>query len=385
MPSGPDNRKPLTILHVESGRNWGGQEYRNLVEIAWLNRHGHRAWLACDPLGRSLARAQESAVPVLSLTLRPAFNPATTFKLSNFCRRNKVDIIQTHSSKDAWLCLPLFLAGRPVARMRNIMGLTPRASRLFIYRHGCSRIIATAEAIKRELAAAGIPARHISTVGEGVDLEKFHPGVDGSEFRRELGVPPGAPLIGMIGRWTSEKGPLNFVEAALQVLVNSPQARFVLIGEGRMQKKLEENITEGLRALHRESSGPGAPIFLMGYRDDVPQILTALDVVAIPSHSEAQCRVLVEAFAAGRAVVASEGGGIPEVLQNEANGLLVPPGRSELLAAAIERLIDDSALRMRLGAAALLTARARHSLDGTMAETLRIYRELIGGGSGGAA
>lgn len=374
----------MNILHVESGRNWGGQEFRNFIEVQWLNAHGHKSWLICDPASESFRRAADRSIPIVPLRMGRRHYIASLERIWRFCRRERVDVIQTHSSRDSWLCFPLFWLGYPVVRSRNITHRVTRASRAFVFRFGCSRIIATADCIKKDLIDfSQVKPERIEVVGEGVDLKLFNPHTSGREFRMELDVPPNAPLIGMIAMLRSEKGALDFVEAAVDVVRAIPSARFVLVGDGPQRPLVECKIKEALRALETHSElmpahAKSAPITLTGYRQDTPGILAALDVVVIPSRQEARCRVLAEAFAIGRPVIATSVGGIPETLRDGLNGILVPPKQPGLMSEAIIRLLIDHELRSRVAAAGLETARKHLGIDAMMEETLGVYRRLCG-------
>jgi glycosyltransferase involved in cell wall biosynthesis len=169
----------MKILHLESSGSWGGQEFRTCLEINWLNARGHQAWLICDPKSEVLPRAQELGTRVLSLPLRHRIDPIASLRIWFFCRKHRVDLIKTYSSKDHWLCLPLYLAGIPVTRARCITDPLGSKSRGFIYKHGCSKIVADAKVIKRQLIQQnGINPDKIEVIGSAVDLAKFSPTLD---------------------------------------------------------------------------------------------------------------------------------------------------------------------------------------------------------------
>ena len=373
----------MNILHTESGLNWGGQEYRAIVEIMWLNSHGHKAWLACDPASQAAQRAHDSKVPVLPLRMGRWSCWLGLFKLWRFCRRNEIDVIQTHSPMDSWLCVPLHLLGYKVVRSRNVTQPVAKTSRTLVYRYGCSHLIATANCIRDNFVKlTRVPPERIDVVGEGVDLAVFNTEVDGKAVRDELGVPLDAPLVGMVAMLRCDKGATVFVDAAIKILRQMPEARFVLVGEGRQRAAIERKIQEYLAGAVStpESSNHNeylrSPIILTGYRNDTNRMLAAFDIVVIPSLSEARCRVVSEAFATGKPVVASRVGGIPEIVQDGFNGLLVPARDPHALAAAVQRLIAEPKFRAQLASNAARTAQESMSLDAVMGQILDIYRKV---------
>src|SRR5438093_13062343 len=164
----------MKVLHLESSGSWGGQEYRTCLEINWLNTHGHDAWLICDPKSEVFPRAKELGTRVLSLPLRHRIDPIASLRIWIFCRRHQIELIKTYSSKDHWLCLPLFLSGMPVTRARCITDPLGNRARGFIYQYGCSKIVADAKVIKKQLIEQnGISPEKITVIGSAVDLSKF--------------------------------------------------------------------------------------------------------------------------------------------------------------------------------------------------------------------
>ena len=178
----------MNILYVESSRSWGGQEYRTCLEINWLNAHGHQAWLICNPDSQVHSKASELGTRLVTMPLRSRVDPLCSLRLWKFCRKNKIDLLKTYSSKDHWICLPLFLCGIPLSRARCITDPIGSRSRAFVFKHGCSQIVADASVIKRQLVEKhGIDPAKIEVIGSAVDLEKFKPPRDRTKFRREIG------------------------------------------------------------------------------------------------------------------------------------------------------------------------------------------------------
>lgn len=363
----------MNILHVESSLNWGGQEYRTLAEARWLNEHGHRAWIACNHDSELRRRAGDLGTDV---HMRASFDPRASLALRRLCRRHAIDVIHVHSPKDAWLCYPLHLAGVPVVRSRQITNPVKRKwSRTFIYRRGCSRIIATADCIRRDLIARnGVPDEHIRVVGEGVDAAQFNPAVDGAVWRAEFGVSPDALLFGVVAMIRPEKGHAIFVEAARRVLRAHPHARFAIVGEGTGARECEHEVRAQIRAAFGDERA--GPVFMTGFRSDAPRVMAALDVLVVPSTAEAQSLVVPQAFATRRAVIASEVGGLPELVRHEDTGLLVQPRSADSLSDAMCRLAEDASLRQSLAVRGHAYATRHLVFDRKMDYSLAIYREV---------
>jgi glycosyltransferase involved in cell wall biosynthesis len=365
----------MNILYLESSRSWGGQEYRTCLEINWLNAHGQQAWLICQANSEVQRKAGELRTRTIAMSLPRRIDPRCSWRLWKFCRQNQIDLIKTYSSKDHWLALPIYYRGIPMARARCITDPIGNKMRAFIFKHGCSKIIADASVIKRQLVEQnGIDPGKIEVIGSAVDLEKFNPTRDRLKFRREMGFTSEMPIIANIGMIRPDKGQVLFVEAARLVLRERPDARFVVVGQGTGLLKLGEKVRNAITR-----AGLAGKVFMIGYRWDTPEIYAASDVVVIASlRTEASPIVLREAFASGRPVVATKVGDVPEIIAHGENGLMVEPGNCQALATSILLFLSDEKLAARCGVNGLRYARANFSFDKMMQAKLDVDLALVG-------
>jgi glycosyltransferase involved in cell wall biosynthesis len=379
----------MKILHVESGLNSGGQEYRTLAEVRWLRTAGHSAWIACNPDSEVFQQGLAAQVPVLPLTMRATFSPRATWQLYHLVRQLGCDLVHTHSPIDAWIAVPLRLAGVPVVRTRHITNpIRPTFFRTFCYRYGCDHLIPTAEVIRERLEEQNrIPRGQMTVIGEGADLMQFHPNVDGSSFRKSWGADPQNIVFGCVGMLRPEKGQSNFIQAAAYACKQIRNARFVLIGDNikpgsPMRAKYRDLIREkfGYDAWQPESQirlSEKSPILMHGHADNIACATAALDVAVVPSSEEAQSRTAPEALCLGKPIIACRVGGLPEVVDHEKTGLLVPRKDPEALAEAMIRLAKDATLRKQFSAAAAEEGKKRFSLDARMKQTLDVYEKVL--------
>jgi glycosyltransferase involved in cell wall biosynthesis len=358
----------VNILYVESSRSWGGQEYRTCLEINWLNAHGHQAWLICNPGSQVHSKASELGTRLVTMPLRSRVDVACSWRLWRFCRRNKIELLKTYSSKGHWLCLPLYLCGIPLSRARCITDPIGTKGRAFVFKHGCSQIVADASIIRRHLVEDHhVNPAKVEVIGSAVDLEKFKPPRDGMKFRHEIGIDDDTPLIGNVGMIRPDKGQLVLVEAARLVLEQRPDARFVIVGQGTGILKRGINVRNAI-----DQAGLADKIIMAGYRWDTPDVYAACDMIVIASlHTEASPIVLREAFASGRPLIATKVGDIPEIVQHRHNGLLIEPGDSRALAAAIMEFVYNPQLAAQCAANGLRYATEHFSFDKMMEAKLR--------------
>jgi glycosyltransferase involved in cell wall biosynthesis len=302
------------------------------------------------------------------MPLRSRVDPLCTLRLWKLCRQNKIDLLKTYSSKDHWICLPLFVCGIPLSRARCITDPIGSASRAFVFKHGCSQIVADASVIKRQLVKQhGIDPAKIEVIGSAVDLAKFKPPRNRTKFRREIGIGDDTPLIGNVGMIRPDKGQLQLVKAAPLVFEKHPGARFVFVGQGTGILKRGINVRTAI-----DKAGLADKIIMAGYRWDTPDVYAACDMIVIASlHTEASPIVLREAFASGRPVIATKVGDIPEIVRDRENGLLIEPGDTQALAAAIMEFISEPELAARCALNGFSYATEHFSFDKMMEAKLR--------------
>jgi glycosyltransferase involved in cell wall biosynthesis len=218
------------------------------------------------------------------------------------------------------------------------------------------------------LEQVGLDPAKVRVVPNGVDIAAIDAARPGPGVRRELGLPEDLPVIGLVGRldhWG--KGHKELFTAMARIRARHP-VHALIVGGGRRAGEVQQLA---------ESLGLAEAVHFLGPRRDVPDLLNAMDIFALPSYSEGVSLALLEAMAAGLPVIVSRVGGLPEVVTDGDNGLLIPPRDAGALAAALERLLTDPAWARELGAKARRHVRERFSLDRLGREINEIYGELV--------
>ncbi len=246
------------------------------------------------------------------------------------------------------------------------------------------RLVAVSESIVAKIHAEGRDIIPVELIYNGVDLSRYDHQEACCTLPEEYGFPVGTPLVGVVARLEPEKGHRTLLDAWPLVLDRVPSARLLIVGEGSQREALEEQ-ADGLGILGEACSGdrcvgtrearPGARVVFTGRRDDVPAVTAALDVAVLPSYREAQGIVILEAMALSRPVVATNVGGIPEMIEDGVTGLLVPPADPVALAAAISRLLTDHPLADTLARAGHDRAHDRFCIERMVTEIQNLYDE----------
>ncbi|MBE0487701.1 MAG: glycosyltransferase family 4 protein [Halomonas sp.] len=287
-----------------------------------------------------------------------------------YLKAHDIGVIHCHKSSD--LRLGALLASlRPSLRLffTDHMGVTrPKKDPYHRWAYGrVTRLFSISEATRqRNLAAFPLPAERIRRLYLGIDPAPYAPRLDDearAALRRELGVPEGAVAIGLPGRLTPGKGQEVWIEALARLAAMNPELAWhgVLIGGLTAEEGSDEAHVAALRR-RIDELGLASRIAFTGFRRDLPRLFEALDIVCVPSRNEAFGLTVIEAMAAGKAVIGSDSGAIPELLDAE-TGRLAAPEDAAAWAAALAELAGDDDLRQRLGQA----ARHRVECDFTLA------------------
>ena len=233
------------------------------------------------------------------------------------------------------------------------------------------KIIAISEAVKRDLVEKiGVSEKKVTKIYNGVDTEEFNPSVSGESFRKELNLGP-VKLVGMVGRFTPEKGQDLFLRAAAKVIDEYRDVCFAVIGDAKLGS---EQFKQAMINLSVELGLENKVIFT-GFRDDLPRVMAALDIVVVSSVAEPFGRVIVEALAMEKGVVVSDSGAIPEIVSNDC-GILVNPEDNEGFKEAILGLLTDTQRCKGLGESGRRIVEEKFGIKRHVSEMEGLYKKL---------
>lgn len=292
-------------------------------------------------------------------------------RLARFTRGKGIDLIQQNNGFYPALVFLGWMTGLPTIAYQRGREWHSRTVRL-LARH-VRWYVANSEATRDDLRELDIPTERICVVHPPVDLSRFDGRRACESQRREFGLREGQPCFGVVGHLLEWKGQDVFLRASRAVLEAIPEAKSFVIGGSPTGSNDYE---ESLRRLAVEL-GIGDRVVFTGFRRDVPQLLSMLDVVAHTSVSpEPFGRVIAEAMAMGKPVVASAAGGPLEIIRSGMNGFLVPPGNHEALAAVILRLLRDRSLAEQVGSYGQMEAR-RFSVEEHVRLMTQLYAKVL--------
>jgi glycosyltransferase involved in cell wall biosynthesis len=362
----------LFVVHTEASLGWGGQEIRILEEAQGFIARHHRVEIWADPASQLLPEAIRRAIPHRALPIGRK-NMRGLAAMRHALAKARPAIVNTHSSTDAWLVALASLTLRkppPMVRTRHISAPVPENwPTRWLYAHATRRVVTTGEALRETLIREnGLPPGNVTSVPTGVDGDRFHPGSK-PEARRALGLDAGGALVGIVATLRSWKGHLDLVEAFSLVAPKFPDARLVIVGDGPMRDAIVARISE---------RGLGSRTILAGRQQRPEDWLRALDLFCLPSYAnEGVPQAIVQAMLTALPVVTTPVGSIGEAVTDGETALMVPPRDPPAIAAAIERLLGDPELGLRLGDAARRDASRRFGLDSMISRMEHVFRDCL--------
>jgi glycosyltransferase involved in cell wall biosynthesis len=359
----------------------GGGERSMLSSFDGVRAAGFVPAVLAPPEGPLARMLRARAVEVIAFQARTATGerlPQGRLRedLARLLRRRRPHLLHANSLSMGRLSGPVAAElGLPgIAHLRDIIKLSRRAVADL---NGHTRLLAVSGATREFHVAGGLAAEKTHVLYNGVDLQQFCPRANAGDLHRELGLPPETKLLGTIGQICLRKGQDVLVRAAASLAETLPELHYVIVGE-RYSRKAESRRFQA--DLHAAADGPLAGrLHLLGFRDDVDRVLGELTLLVHAARQEPLGRVLLEAAAAGVAVIATDVGGTREIFPPPSRSArLVPPDDPDALAAAMGELAGDEALRAALAAAARRRAEEAFDVRRTSAALVEHYRQVGG-------
>ena len=358
----------FSFLFIDSERVWRGGQDQLLALLKGLCRRGHAIHLICQPETLLETRACECGLLVHPVAIRNDVDPMAFLRLFSVLRHVRADILAFNTPRAillGTLASRLTSVRARIAFRRVNFPLRSGFLTKLKYTWGIDCIVAISESIRLQLQVCGIPASKIRTIYEGMDL---------SLYPRRTHLKPRNPdepvVVGTVAHLSREKGLDYLVEAASRIPEVHKRLRFIIVGNGDCRQELES---------HVRGKGLTDVFHFAGFHPDISPYMKSFDVFALPSLSEGLSSAILEAMAASLPIVATEVGGIPELVTNGDNGLLVAPADPEALAKAIQHLMDDPLESLRMGQRGRSRMEERFTLERKIQETEDLCSLLLKG------
>jgi glycosyltransferase involved in cell wall biosynthesis len=363
----------MNILYLTNHLNVGGITSYVFNLAKGMKERGHNIYIASSG-GELLPKFKQEGIIFVPLPIKTKseLSPKiliSMYKLSHVLKRYRIEIIHSNS-RTTQVLVSVLAKYKDFRHVTTCHGFFKRRITRRIFGTWGRRVIAVSQPVKEHLMRDfGVREKDITLIYNGIEAARFKHQDQNfrSEMRRNLSLAD-CPVVGIVGRLSDVKGHSYLIEAMQKVLQKIPQARLVIVGEGRMKKKLI--------SLSRRKAIEKSILFIPSVKE-TRDILSIMDVFVMPSLKEGLGLALMEAMAAGLAVIGSDVGGIKDLVRHGVNGLLVKPADISGLASAISVLLEDVEKRRSLGQEARIFIERNFTQERMIAETENVYAECL--------
>ncbi len=320
----------ITVLHTESSTGWGGQETRTFHESIGMKKLGVKIIILCQPDSELGKKAKAAGIDVLTCRMKKSYDVIAVSYILKIIKNENVDIVNVHSGRDSILA---GIAGRLSSKKPAIVKTRHLALPItskFTYNVLAHKIVAVSEYVRNYLINEGIPPSKIAAVRTCVDINKFDPEKARDGLRKELGLDPGTPIVGTVSILRRKKGHHVLLDAIPDILRKLPETVFVFAGNGPQEKNIARRI---------EELGVSSKVFMLGLRNDIPDILKSIDLFVLPTLQEALGTSFIEAMAMETPVIGTDVGGVREIIKDGVNGYMVKANNPSDLAGTIIKVL----------------------------------------------
>jgi glycosyltransferase involved in cell wall biosynthesis len=325
----------ILLLNVNIGKEWGwgGIESHSETLAAFLHRKGHTVIMGCWSEG-TVKVADGLVLPSRRITIRNSGDITAVLKIVRASLRENIQVVVANGGREYWpAALAAKIAGAKVVFVRHQVDKLKKTT-AWLINHHVDRVVAVSDAVRDAMTGSGISGGKIEVINNSVAPARFDAAAKSRQgARKELGIRGDAIVVGSIGKLHEGKGVFDLLRAFLGLSEKYPRLNLLYVGEGPERSALEQEI---------KTSALSGRVIFTGVRRDVERMYAAMDIFVLASScDEAFGMVLIEAMAAGKPLIGTTVGGIPEIVEDGVSGILVPPHEPEGLARAISRYIDD--------------------------------------------
>jgi glycosyltransferase involved in cell wall biosynthesis len=362
----------LSLFQIDAGREWRGGQRQALFLARELRKSGWPFTFVVQPDSPLHQKAAAEGLPVLPLRIKSETHLLAAFRLARAMKRAGCRLAHFHDAHSVSVgglaCDRAKVPIRVISR-RVDFPLKRNAFSRRKYTRNIDAIIAISQGVKDVLVKGGISPGVIDVVPSGIDFSPFEAVAERDFLRKEFGFASDDYLVGIVAALEDHKGHRFLLEAARLLKDRAPKIKIVIVGKGSLEMDLDQQARDlGVTDL----------VFFLGFREDVPRILASLDLFVMSSHLEGLGTSILDAMASRLPVVATQVGGIPEVVIHEETGLLVAPRNPEALARAILKIQQDPALARRLGEKGYEVVHEKFSAEAMARRIIAVYERIAG-------
>jgi glycosyltransferase involved in cell wall biosynthesis len=380
----PIDKKRIKILLVIDGILFGGGARVFLQLAEGLINRGHRVFVACVPDGELAPLLKASGIELLPVNFKSKNILCVINQLHAHLCDKSIDVVNSQGGRVDFYARMAARMLKPKVKIVNtvavlVEGYDVNLFKKFAYvvldrfaKRFVDRFIVVSNVLRKTLVSNyGIASDKVFKIYNGIELSEYHPDYSGESFksvRKEYNIGEEVCLIGAVGRMVWQKGFKYLIESIPTIIETLPQSKILIVGDGPL--------LDGLKTLSERLKVEKNIIFT-GFRSDIKEILSAVDLFVVPSILEGFPVVTLEAMAMAKPIVATNIDGITEQITDGVNGVLVPPKDPSALAKAIIKVINDKELARTMGSSARKKVEQEFSVEKMVAETEKVYLSLL--------
>lgn len=375
----------IRVLHVHTMPVITGSGIETLMTMDGLDKNTYEVEFACAPGGALIAEVERAGIPFrpvphLVQEVSPYSDVKALFELISVMKEGQYHIVHSHNSKAGfiarlaarWCKVPIVIHTVHGFSFHNAERAWRRKLFTWLERFAAryaDKLVVVSNPL-REWGlnlSIGRPEQYVTIYG-GIEIAKFEADVDVAKKRKEFGIGSADKVVGVVSKLWEGKGHKDVLHAAKKIVAEIPDVKFMIVGEGYLQEELVK-LTHEL--------GLNKHVIFTGFRTDIAEINSTFDVAVLASYFEGMGRVLLEAMAVGKPIVATRVGGIVDVVDDSDTGILVPPREPEALAQALITLLRNKDMRACMGQAGKKKVDERFSADTMVSKIQDLYEELM--------
>ncbi len=360
----------MSLFHIDAGKEWRGGQRQSLFLVQELKRKGFPVYFVVQPGSPLHKKASEAELPLLPIKIRNEFDVLSILRLSFAMRRRKCRLAHFHDAHSVAVGSVASSMAKVPLRVISRRVDFPLKKNYFSRKKYLSQIdavVAISEGVKKVLVESGLPPERIEVISSGIDFTPYKEALSSDYLRREFSFAEDDFLVGMVAHLADHKGHKYLIRAAKILREHTSKIKIIIVGEGPLRIELTREAKD---------SGVEDFVFFLGFREDVPRILSSLDLFVLSSYLEGLGTSIMDAMACHLPVVATRTGGIPEVVTHGETGLLVPPRNPSSLAKAILRLYENRELASRLGERGYRAVHKKFSSEAMADKVASLYARL---------
>jgi len=367
----------MKVLYSCLSRSWGGMEMYTLTLVEQLTKQGIHTELLCYCNSKLHLTASEQNIIINPIKAAGYFNPIQIIKLLRLLKRGEFSLIHSQASKDLWILVPalkLLNSKIPLFFTKHLASFVVKKDIMhkFLYKR-ITKAFAISKMIKKNLEETTcLIAENIILLHDGIDVNKFNPDTaNRSKIRREFNISENDITIGMLARMTPGKGHEEFLGAAKELIKKYGNLKFLVVGKA---SRGEEGYESKVKKIAQNYNLKNYLIFT-GFRTDIPDLLSAMDVFAFPSHAEAFGIALIEAMALKKPTVCANGSGVLDIAVDGKTSYLFEPKNGEDLKQKLEKLIISEETREHFGNNARIRVVENFDIEKLTEKTIKYYSQ----------